>query len=250
MLQLSKETKYIIILCCLILATTELVSGQSLYPFSKGQVRHRLSASYVQSFYKNDPNLSTGTKAKPGFNAAYKAEFLFGRKLNFIMGLDYLYQQLVFHGYYEQPGYTYVFDKTFPYSHEVQIQELQLPIGIKESFVDEKAFEYTPYFIGGLAFRYLQKTYTVITNDSTGYTVFDNKKTSVSFENTKPSAKINTCLYVGLGFQKNNQENARAVFIEIMYRYGISRFYYTGYNNSNSLKINNNSIAITLGVRI
>jgi hypothetical protein len=236
-----------IIVCNIFVFFPSLLYSQA---FEKGKIKHRVSIAPLKSFYKNDPHLTTKTKAKFGFNASYKAEFFSGKKLNFTAGLDYSYQHFTFKGYYAAPGYTYLFDKTFPYTHDVQVQELQLPIGFKESFVREQSYDYTPYVIGGVAFRYLFKTYTVITNDSTDLTVFDSKQSSVDFESKIPAPKINSLLYLGFGFQRNHRDTGRATFFELTYKYGISRFNYYGNNHSNNLGISNNCLAFTVGFRI
>jgi len=201
-------------------------------------------------FFINDPHLTIHTKAGLGFSVSYKAELISEKKLNYTFGVDLVHQEFTFNGYYAAPGYTYVFNKTFPYTHNVQLQELQIPIGFKESLASENSYDYTPYITGGMAIRFLLQTYTVITNDSTNIAVFDSKKTSVNFASGIPTPYINSCLYGGFGFQRNYRHTNRALFFEITFKYGFSQLHYYGYNNSNNLNITNNSLAFTFGVKI
>jgi hypothetical protein len=228
------------------------VLSQNQYPSGKLniKIKHRISFSPLLSFYKNDIHLTTNTKAQTGFFASYKAEFISGRRMNYTAGVEYVNQHVTFDGYFAAPTHTYIYDKTYSYEHDVQIQELQIPIGVKYSFAGETSYDYTPYFTGGMKFRYLLQSYTVITDDSTKTSVYDGNKPSITFESNIPTARINTCLYAGMGFQRNYRGKGRAIFFEMTFNYGISRFQYSGYNNSNNLAISNSFLAFTFGWKI
>ena len=150
----------ILFICCF-----ASLNAQDPANYRKGAIKSRLSLGPVISFYKNHPQHTINTKAKAGFCASYKSEILLGRKINFMFGLEFFHQGLTFQGYYSAPGYTYLFDKTFAYTHEISIQEFQLPIGFKKAFNFEQDNLYTPYFFGGVGGRYLFSSYYVITND-------------------------------------------------------------------------------------
>lgn len=216
--------------------------------FRKGAVKSRVSAGPVMSFYKNHPQHTINTKAATGFCASYKSEILLGRKISFLIGMDYFNQGLSFRGYYSAPGNTYLFDKTFAYTHEIRMQEIQIPIGFKRAFNNEKDNFYTSYFFGGAGARYLFGSYYVITNDSTGTVVYDGKGT-MGFEYESLAKGLNVFLLGGLGTQYNFRTTARALFFEITYKYGISRLHYEGYQNSNNLNIKESHIAFNVGLK-
>ncbi len=258
-----RTIKKIITTVFLCVFSISLILAQDPDDFRKGAVKSRLSIGPVMSFYKNHPQHTVATNAKTGFCASYKSEILLGRKVNFLIGLDYFNQGLSFRGYYSAPGSTYLFDKTFAYTHEIRMQEIQLPIGFKKAFNYEKDNFYTPYFLGGVGARYLFNSYYVIVNDSTGNVLYDGKG-GMDFEHqavtqvsntlfkgagTSVTRRLNTFIYAGLGSQYNFRTSAKAIFIEITYKYGISRLHYTGYQNSNNLNIKESHITFSIGVK-
>ncbi len=213
-----------------------------------GKIKHRISVGPVVSKYKNNSLHTINTKAKPGFCLSYKTEVFLGKKTNLLLGLDYFNQGLSFNGYYSTPGHTYLFDKTFSYKHELRIQEFQLPIGVKIAFNQEKVHFYTPYLMLGVGVRYIFSSYAIITNDSTGNTVYDDKA-SVDFQYQFVAKGLNAFFHGGLGIQSNFRKTGGAAFFEIIYKYGISRLHYTGFQNSNDLYIKDAHIGISIGVR-
>ncbi len=223
--------------------------AQDAFPYQKGKVKHRISFGPVISFYINHPYMTMDTKRKLGFNVAYKAELLLGRKTNLMLGLEYMSQGLTFKGYYKAPNYTYLFDKTFAYTHELRYNEVQLPLGLKLAFNNEKEHGATPYLFGGVGAKYIFGSYVVITNDSTNTTPYDSKS-SIGYEHERIAKGMNGFYFAGLGLQKNYRDSGRAIFLEFTYRYGFSRIHYTGYENSNNLNIKEMNLAITLGFRI
>ena len=217
--------------------------------YRKGRVKHRISAGPVISFYKNDPHFTANTKAKAGANVAYKSEILLGRKTNLLLGLEYMSQGLTFNGYYTDTGYTYLYDKTFAYTHELRYNELQLPIAFKLALNAEKDSRATAYVFGGVGFRYIFGSYTVIASDSVEVSPYDGKG-DIGFEHELLIKNFNAYFHAGFGIQKNFRETAKAVFFEVTYKYGISRLHYPGFQNSNNINIKESNLAITVGLRL
>ena len=237
--------KYIL----LFISFSTIVFAQDGEPYRKGKVKSRVSVAPVKSFYTNHPQHTTNTKALLGFNFSYKAELLLGRKTNLLLGLSYLNYGLKFHGYYDKPGFTYLYDGSFAYLHEIRMQEGQIPIALKVDFNSEKESFCTPYFIGGVGARFIFSSYTVISNDSTGITVYDGKD-NIDYENQRVAKGLNTFYHVGLGLQFNYRNTARATFFEISFQRGISRFHYDGDAGSNNLNIRGNHLLFSIGFRI
>jgi hypothetical protein len=211
-------------------------------------LKHRLSVGPVISFYKNDPHYAINTKAKIGVNACYKTEILLGRRTNVLLGLEYMSQGLKFNGYYADTGYTYIFDGTFAYTHEIRFNEVQIPIGLKLALNSEKESAVTPYLFGGVGARYIFSSYIVISSDSTDVTPYDGKGT-IGFEHELVTKNFNAFFLGGVGIQKNYRSTAKAIFLELTFKRGFSRIHYTGYQNSNNINIRERNLAITLGVR-
>lgn len=242
-----RSLKYIYLFIFICLASSAV--GQYSEPYRKGKMKNRISIAPVKSFYKNDPHMTAGTKAAAGFDASYKSEIFWLRHTNLILGLDYFNYGLKFHGYYAKPGFTYLFDESFAYTHEIRIQEVQLPVALKIAFNSEKEHFYTPYFIGGVGARYIFASYTVISNDSTGLTVFDGKD-NIDYENQRVTKGLNAFYHVGLGLQYNFRNSARAIFFEMSFQRGISRFHYDGDSGSNNLNIRGNNLLFSFGFRV
>ncbi len=239
------------------------ISAQDTYSYHKGKIKHRISAGPVLSFYKNHPQHTVNTQAETGFCASYKMEIAIERKTGLLVGLEYLSHGLTFQGYYSAPGNTYLFDRTFAYTHEIRVQEIQLPIAYKKAFNLEKDNFYTPYFFLGVGARYIIGSYYVITNDSTGDVVYDGKG-SMDFEHQAATQIVNKLFkgvhqtitreynaffQGGLGTQYNFRNSAKSIFFEITYKYGISRLHYEGYQNSNDLNIKDSHWGFTVGVK-
>ncbi len=248
--------KIVVILMCV---CGIAVQAQDPNAYKKGTVKHRLSIAPVASFYKNHPQHTTNTKGKRGFSAAYKAELLLGRRINLLLGLEHMNQNVTFQGYYSAPGATYLFDKTYAYTHEIRMKEVQVPFGFKRSFNNEKDSKYSTYFSGGVGARYMYGSYYVISNDSTENVVYDGKG-NLEFEhqvltqllngNGKSFTKrFNTFIFCGLGVQYNFRDSGKGLFFEVGYKYGISRMHYSGYQNSNSLNIKDAQLLYNFGFK-
>jgi hypothetical protein len=225
------------------------IAAQQTFSYRKFSVKHRITLGPVISFHTNHPKMTTEGKSKAGFNFAYKTELFLGRRTNLIGGLEYLSQGLSFRGYFKKPGYTYLFDETFPYTHEIRYNELQLPVGLKLALNSEKERAWTPYLIGQIAPRYIISSYFVVTNDSTSTTAYDGKG-DLGFQYEYLTPRFNFVYNLGIGFQKNNRTNGRAFIIDISYRRGYSRLHYSGYQGSNDLHIKDAALSITIGMRI
>lgn len=253
--------KNIIVIICI--CSTVPVCAQDPVNYRTGAVKSRISIAPAASLYKNHPQHTTATKANAGFCASYKSEILLGRRMSFLAGLDYLSQGLSFRGYYVAPGYTYLFDKTYAYTHEIRVQELHLPIGVKKAFNSEKDNFYTPYYYGGAGFRYILSSYYIITNDSTETVVYDGKGT-MDFEyqvftqlsngifkgkGASVTKKLNSFIFGGIGIQRNLRDSGKAVYFDLCYKYGISRLHYSGYNNSNNLNIKDSHLLFNFGLK-
>jgi Outer membrane protein beta-barrel domain len=243
---ISSLSSKIIFLLLFITCSSVAQDGQ---PYRRGKYKSRISLGIIKPYFKNHPEHTINTKSLFSYCASYKGELFLGRRTNVILGLEYVNLGLKFQGYYEKPGYTYLYDKSFAYTHELRIQELHVPLSLKVSFISEKEHTYSSYFIGGIGARYVVGSYSIITNDSTGITPYD-AKDNIDYENQRVTKGLNAFYQAGVGLQYNKRNSARAIFFEVTYKYGISRYHYDGNNNSNNLNIKAGLLLFSLGFRI
>lgn len=247
----------------ILLCVVSITEAQEPENYHRGAVKHRVSIAPVISLYKNHPQHTINTKRKAGFCASYKSEILLDRRMSLILGLDYFSQGLTFKGYYSAPGHTYLFDKTYAYTHDIRLQELHLPIGVRRTLNNEKDNFYTPYYMAGAGFRYIAGSYYVIINDSTENVVYDGKG-NMDFEyqiftqmsnkllggkGSSITKRLNSFIFGAVGIQYNMRGTGKALFFELSYKYGISRLHYIGYNNSNNLNIKDSHLLLNFGLR-
>ena len=207
------------------------------------------------AFYKNHELHTINTKPNSGFLISYKGEYFLGKRLNIIGGLEYYTQGFSFLGYYDLTGHTNVYNEIYAYEHTIAIQEVNVPMGVKIAFSTEEDTYFSSYYTGGLSLRFITDSQSLIVNDSIGVTVYEGRG-DVGFENNigklfniESQGKFNAFIFSGIGAQFNFRGSAKALFFEMTYRYGLSRFHYRGNNNSNDLNIKNSNLVFSFGVR-
>lgn len=216
-------------------------------PVKKIRTNKRIYVGAVVPFFNNNPDHTADTKSATSVNIGFKRTFkLFTSGVE--TGLEYVNEGLSFNSYYFAPGFSKLYDKTFPFSHEIRINELQLPVVFKQSFGKETKNKATPYFAVGWAWRYLMYCSTSIISTTDGIQVYDGK-TDISFEYGFPWKHFGSLLLGGFGLQFNNLQTQSALFFEANYKYGISRFHYAGHINTNNLLIHDSNITINVGYK-
>lgn len=251
------------VIVLLYLSMVNMLFAQTSGENHRLKTKQRFSIAPSAGIYKNHPQLTTATKGKTGFCASFKEEVIIGRRRSFLIGLDYFSQGFTFRGYYSAPGHTYLYDKSFAYTHDIAVHELHIPILIKNALNNEKNSKYTPYYMAGGGFRYILNSYYVITNDSTDDVLYEGKG-NINFEysvysqaanslfnghGTSITKKMNAFIIAGFGFQRNIRDTGKSIFFELTYKYGISRLHYTGDSNSNNLNIKDSFLLFNFGVR-
>jgi hypothetical protein len=241
----GKAKKIILLLAAVVYTVT--CFSQGLY-YQTVSLKHRVSAGPMLSFFGKDPHALTNVNPLFGFTISYNSEIDIIDNLSLLVGLTYANQAVQFNGYYVAPGHTYIFDNSFAYTHRLRFQSLQLPINLKFNLNTETDHFYTPYFLLGFGFNYLYSAKTSITSDSTGNKIYSGK-TDLAFENFVFSKKFNSFFQGGFGIQKNMRKKDRAIFLDLIYKYDISRLYYEGYENSNAVRFRNSSLSIVVGLK-
>ncbi|MBI2269726.1 MAG: hypothetical protein HYU69_05135 [Bacteroidetes bacterium] len=221
--------------------------AQDSAPSKKIRTNKRMYIGMVIPFYSNNRDHTDETKGSFAFNIGFKKMYkLFGTGIE--TGLEYLNQGLSFRSYYFAPGYSKLYDKTFPFTHTLRMNEFQLPILLKQSLGKETRRKTTSYFTFGWAWRYILYSNTSIESINDGIQVYDGK-TKITFEYPFPWSRFGSLLQGGLGLQFNNLQTQSALFFEANYKLSISRFHYTGRNNSNNLFIKDSNLSINVGYK-
>jgi hypothetical protein len=224
--------------------TATLSLAQDIDPSrKKGPKRFYLGLVFPD--YKNNPEHTIDTKSEFSFNLGLKRTFVFFQS-EFDIGLEYVNQNFSFDSYYFAPGYSVLYDKTFPFEHDVNINEFQVPVLFRQTYGNESRSKVTTYFTVGWILRYFAYSSTSIEDIATGVQVYDGK-TNISFEYPLLLAQLGSMIQGGFGMQFNNIQTKKSNFIELNYRLAISRFHYTGYDNSNDLLIRDSNFTFTIG---
>ncbi len=218
------------------------------YYFRFPPVHHRFSAGGTFSFFSKDPHVIDGIRPLIGYTASYSAEIEVLDYASLMVGVSYISQGTQFQGYYFAPGHTYVFDGKFGYTHRLRYQAAQLPIGMKFNFNSAADNWFTPYALLGIGFSYLINAKTTITSNATDERIYKGNA-DLANENSVFIKGLNSFAQAGLGIQKNNRDNGRAIFLEFLYKYDVSRLHYAGYQNSNRINFRNSNVSAIVGLK-
>ena len=133
--------RYAVVFFCL---TSFYNYAQDAIP-TKIHSNKRIYGGAVIPFYINNPDHTVETKGGFAFNIGFKRTFrIFDNSLE--TGIEYVNHEVSFRSYYFAPGYSKLYDKTFPFLHDLKINELQLPIIFKQTFGKETKNQATSYF--------------------------------------------------------------------------------------------------------
>ena len=222
------------------------------YKVNTIRLQTRLYLSPVLSFFKTDPDYSQQylgyTSPRLGLGASIREEILFHPGLSASVGISYLHHNLYFESYYFEKGYSSIYDKRYNTYHIVKINELQLPLLLNFSFpVGGQVHPQLIYVDAGWVYRYF-------VSSSSNITLKDGKElwagnTHLKMEYPLFNNKGGSMLQAGLGYEHDHRKNGKAIFFEINYKYGLSRFLYTGNGTSNDLLIGNSFFALVIGYK-
>jgi hypothetical protein len=210
--------------------------------------KQRISGGAMLSFFGKAPHVAENIQPLLGFTVNYNSEIELIDNTSILAGFTYTNQAVQFNGYYVAPGYTYLFDKTFAYTHRLRYQSIQLPLAVKFNFNLETDHPYTPYFFGGLGFSYILHSTVSIVSDSTESQVYKGEA-DLGYENHLIHRKVNGFFQGGFGIQKNLRKKESALFLDLIYKMDVSRLHYTGYENSNNIRFRNSSVSVVVGMK-
>jgi hypothetical protein len=247
-MQKGVSIKRVLFLLIIFACSATVFSQNQSYYFRFPPVNHRFSAGATFSFFSKDPHVVKSIRPLIGYTANYNCEIELFDNSNLLVGLSYTALGAQFQAYYAAPGYTYAFDGTFAYTHRLRYQLAQLPIAMKIHFNSEADNSVTPYLMVGIGFSYLLSATTTIVSDSTDMKVYKGGA-DLTNENSVILKGLNSFAQAGLGIQKNNRNNGRALFLEFLYKYDVSRLHYAGHKNSNRVNFRNSNISVVVGMK-
>ena len=205
--------------------------------------------SGIISLYQNDARVTANTGPLAGYGFGLKAEIPISKGIKFVPGLELLSQGLSFDSYFFSPGYSVLFDKNFIYNHNIRYYELGLPLLIRVNLTPREDVSYHSfYFSAGMELKYNLSAHSTITNSLDGSLLYDGE-ISLPYENHIFGKDIGSYIVAGIGYVRNFLPAKNSVFFDFSYRYGVSRYVYTGNQDSNYLLFRNTNLSIGIGLR-
>lgn len=216
--------------------------------FAKVPPKTRVSFFPNVSFYKNDVN-SANTVPKKSFGICVKEEFYIEKITRLLIGLTYLNQGLTFESYYRAPGYPLTANTGYNFVHKINFQEVRLPVQAKLNFNGSEEKDGNGYLFFGWEGRFIFKTKAEVSEKQTGTLIWANKNEKLEMEHKFIFKQAGSELAIGSGYEYKVYKHKHAVFMELCYHYSLSRFIYTGNNDSNFQKIKNHNLEFGVGYK-
>lgn len=231
---------YLLLITCL-LSRQAHARDESNYLF-------RFYGGPVLAFYNNDPDYTINTKARASFTLGGRMEYLFNGYNSITVGAEYVTHALGFDSYFFNPGQLPVYDKTFPYHHNVRLHEVHVPLLAKFNFIKENDQPFNAYVLAGCSYRYIFSSYAIITSNINGaYAWTGNIHADMEYPLIVRSGS--SLLVAGFGTERNFQPQRTAAYIELQYKFGLSRFRYEGSGTAREFFIKDSFLAVNIGYK-
>jgi hypothetical protein len=223
--------------------------GQYTEPGSR-KFRYQLMGFGAVSFYSGDDRVISGLTSKMGGGLSFRVEIHLLQELSFVAGLEAMSQGFSVDTYYFAPGYSVLYDKNYHFQHDIRIYEATLPLLFKESLAGSKEDDSRNnlYLLFGYELKYNLYSQATITDTNDGAVVFDNA-VNMPYEHQFTGNLVGHNLMCGMGFNHNILPGKHTFFMELDYRYGLSRYVYNGHDNSNSTTFHNAMLSFGVGLR-
>jgi hypothetical protein len=193
-------------------------------------------------------NYVNGISAKNGYTFGLIEEIPVERRSYIDVGIEILKDGLSFNSYFFAPGYSFLYDGTEIYNHSIDINEIQVPVLYKFPLgpIDRKYRSI--YMTFGAKFRYISYTNSTVTDNSTGYLVWEGQK-DVSSLYRLFSPFGSPVFEMSLGYQRNTKKKKkRGWYMNLEYNYGLSPLVYSGNRDgSNYVVFHLNSLIFKIG---
>lgn len=209
---------------------------------------YRFYGGPVIAFYNNDPDYTINTKARASFTFGGRIEYMFNGLSSMTASVEYVTHALGFDSYYFSPGQLPIYDKTFPFHHQVRLNELHVPLLAKFNFNKENDQVFNGYLVTGWSYRYIFSSYTEITSNISGtYAWTGNINTDMQYPLF--TRRGGSMLVAGFGTERNFQPKRTSAYIELQYKFGLSRFRYEGSGTAREFFIKDSFLAVNIGYK-
>ncbi len=201
--------------------------------------------SGVNGIYTNYVN---SLSAKTGYMFGIVEEIPVQKRSYIQIGLQILKDGVTFNSYYFAPGYSFLYDGSENFTHNVDMNEIHIPILYKFPLGPTDRKNRSVYMTFGWKFRYISYTNSQITDNNTGYLVW-NQERDVSSVYKIISQYGSSIFEASIGYQRNTKKKKkRGWYMNLEYNYGISPLFYSGNGQgSNDVIFHLNTLIFKIG---
>jgi hypothetical protein len=193
-------------------------------------------------------NYVNGVSASTGYTFGLIEEIPVQKRCYVDIGIEILQDGVSFNSYYFAPGASFLYDGVEPYSHDISMNEIQVPVLFKFPLGPLDRKYRSIYMTVGGKFRYISYTNSTVTNDSNGYLKFEGEKDVTSlYKLFSPFGS--SILEISMGYQRNTMKKIkRGWYMNLEYDYGISPLIYSGNRaGSNDVVFRLNTLIFKIG---
>jgi len=209
----------------------------------------RVMIAPVISFYQTNKNHASGAHQKMSGLVSIKEEWKLTQKHNFFfsLGVEYMIHGLNFNSYYFKQDSIRLYNGNMDYTYSLYMQEIDVPLQTRISFLPDNNNLYSPYVVFGYHFRTLLNGNLSVKQNGEK---IEHKSESINFKNPLLSPKCNPFLSLTIGVQQNNPNTTnKGFFAELTYRWGFSPYLLQDQFTASSLYITGNHLSLGLGYR-
>lgn len=209
----------------------------------------RFAVSPVIGIYKTNKNHTAKPQQKLAFNVSVKEEIRLNKKTTsfLLIGVEYSFHGLNFNSYYFYNDSLKLYNGNMSAKYQLQINEIDIPIQIKQSFQKENNAHISAYVYAGYVYRILASANLKVSNN--GAEKF-NASEHLKFKNPIFKANDNSFLCFAGGVQKNTLMRHNALFAELQLRYALSPFYFSESFAPTNLVVNSHFVMLTVGIKL
>ena len=211
---------------------------------------YRLYAGPIIAFYKNNPDYTINTRARASLTVGARMEYMINGYSSMTFAAEYVTHSLAFDSYHFEPGtQQLVYDKTFPFHHDVRLHEVHVPFIAKFNATKENDKPFNSYLLTGWAYRYIfASTATITSNVNGSFAWIGNINADEEYSLfTKKGGSI---LLAGFGTERNFQPKRTSAYIEFTYKFGLSRFRYQGSGVAREFFIKDSFLSVNIGYKL
>ncbi len=255
----------LVILFCLLMGNKSFCQDDPTYLFHEDRVT---SHAPFQEFHNRPFKTSIDAGVVFGFtgvsgiytnyvnNLSAKTGYTFGlieeipvQKRSYVdIGIEILQDGVSFNSYFFSFDGSSIYNGVEPYTHNVTMNEIQVPILFKFPLGPTDRKLRSIYMTAGVKFRYISFTNSTVTNDSTGYLTWEGEKDVTSlYKMFSPFG--NAIAEMSIGYQRNaRKKKRRGWYMNLEYNYGLSPLEYSGNRaGSNYIVFRLNSLIFKVG---